>query len=130
MDEVQQNHLKAYGLAFHTLQKDLAVDWLLNYRGGSFLIDYSEWVQSECAVMGITYEVVSSARVNTILTEINMPDANMNLVRLETAPRIAVYSPKNELIEDDTDAVIIVLDYAEIPYTIIYDEEILNDELA
>jgi hypothetical protein len=130
MDESQRDHLKAYGLAFHTLSIGQPVDWLLNYRGGSFLIPFNNEVLTECKVRGISYELISSAKANSILTEIARPDVNLNVVRLETAPRVAVYSPKNELINDETDAVILVLDYAEIPYTIIYDEEILKDELA
>jgi hypothetical protein len=130
MDESQHNHLKAYGLAYFTLKTGNTVDWLLNYRGGSFLISFTNDVLTECKVRGITFEVISAAAVNRILTEIEKPDANLNVVRLQTAPRVAVYSPKNELITDETDAVILVLDYAEIPYTIIYDEEILKDELA
>ncbi|MBN8653640.1 MAG: asparagine synthetase B [Cytophagales bacterium] len=130
MDESQRDHLKAYGLAFHTLSIGQPVDWLLNYRGGSFLIPFNNEVLTECKVRGISFELISSAKANGILTEIARPDVNLNVVRLETAPRVAVYSPKNELINDETDAVILVLDYAEIPYTILYDEEILKDELA
>ena len=130
LDGTQQNHLKAYGITYFMLQQGIAVDWLLNYRGGSFLAPYSLAIQNECTVRGVSYELISAARSNTILQEIANPEANMNIVRLETAPKIAVYSPKNELINDDTDAVITVLDYAEIPYAIIYDEEILKDELA
>lgn len=130
MDEIQRDHLKAYGLAYFALKEGQPVDWLLNYRGGSFLILFHNNILSECKVRGISYELISAAKANSILTEIARPDANMNVVRLETAPRVAVYSPKNELINDESDAVILVLDYAEIPYTIIYDEEILKDELA
>ncbi len=129
MDEHQKNHLKAYGMAFTILQKGGSVDWLLNYRGGSFLITYSRFIESECVVRGITVELLSAAKTNTILEEISAPEVNMNLVRLEKAPRIGVYSPKNALVGDETDAVITVLDYAEIPYTILYDEEILGDYL-
>jgi len=130
MDESQSNHLKAYGLAFHALKKDKTVDWLLNYRGGSFLFEYSDEVRNECTVRGVSFEVLSADKVNVILQEIANPEVNMNIVKLERAPRIAVYSPKNDLITDETDAVILVLDYAEIPYSIIYDDEILKDELA
>ncbi len=130
MDETQRNHLKAYGLAYFALQQNIPLDWLLNYRGGSFLIAYSPAVQSECTIRGIFFELISPAKTNSILQEIASPAVNMNVVRLETAPKIAVYSPKNELITDDSDAVILVLDYAEIPYTILYDEEVLNDELV
>lgn len=130
MDGAQQNHLKGYGITYFMLQQGTEVDWLLNYRGGSFLAPYSQAIQNECTVRGVSFELISSARTNMILQEIANPEANMNILRLETVPKIAVYSPKNELVNDDTDAVIIVLDYAEIPYTIIYDEEILKDELV
>jgi len=130
MDESQRNHLKAYGLAYFALQQNIALDWLLNYRGGSFLIAYSPEAQSECSVRGISFELISSAKTNAILQEISSPAVNMNVVRLETAPKIAVYSPKNELITDDSDAVILALDYAEIPYTILYDEEVLKGDLV
>ena len=130
MDEAQINHLKAYGLAFFVLQKDLSVDWLLNYRGGSFMIPWTKGLETECAVRGVSYTILGDAEVNAILRDISSPSVNMNVVKLERAPRIAVYSPKNELILDQTDAVIIVLDYAEIPYDIIYDEEVLKDVLA
>ncbi len=130
MDDAQRNHLKAYGVAYFVLEQGAPVDWLLNYRGGSFLIEYSPSVQSECTVRGISFELITSAKTNSILQEISNPEVNMNVVRLESAPKIAVYSPKNELISDDTDAVILVLDYAEIPYTILYDEEVLKDDLV
>ncbi|MEQ1586493.1 MAG: asparagine synthetase B [Cyclobacteriaceae bacterium] len=130
MDAAQHNHLKAYGVAYFVLQQGAQLDWLLNYRGGSFLIEYSPSVQSECTVRGVSFELISSAKTNAILQEISNPEVNMNVVRLESAPKIAVYSPKNELISDDTDAVILVLDYAEIPYTILYDEEVLKDDLV
>lgn len=129
MDGSQKNHLKAYGAAYFILKLGSHVDWLLNYRGGSFLVDYSDAVQNECLVRGVTSEIISEARVNSILQEISNPEVNMNVVRLETAPRIAVYSIKNELVADETDAVITVLDYAEIPYQLVYDEEVLGDEL-
>lgn len=130
MDEHQQNHLKAYGLAFFALKSGSYIEWLLNYRGGSFLIPYSETVASECLVRGVSFEAITDLRTNSILKEISSPSVNMNVVRLETAPRIAVYSIKNELVADETDAVITVLDYAEIPYTIVYDDEVLGDKLG
>src|SRR3954468_10772893 len=130
MDAAQKNHLKSYGVAFFVLQKGLEVEWLLNYRNGSFLIPYSAELENECVVRGISFELLPSFKANAILQEISNPDVNMSVVKLERAPRIAVYSPKNELIGDETDAVITVLDYAEIPYKIIYDEEVLKDELA
>lgn len=130
MDEAQKNHLKSYGLAFHVLQRGGYLDWLLNYRGGSFLIPYEQYIHSECVIRGVSFEVISDAEVNTILKEIESPAVNMNLVRLEKSPRVAVYSPKGDFVKDETDAVILVLEYAEIPFTIIYDEEVLRDELT
>ena len=130
MDETQKNHLKAYGIAYYILKEGLDVDWLLNYKGGSFLVDWSQKVENECTVRGISYQIIPDIGVNSILKEISSPSVNMEVVKLERAPKIAVYSPKNELILDETDAVILVLDYAEIPYTIIYDEEIIKDELV
>ncbi|HWA34671.1 MAG TPA: hypothetical protein VG737_11100 [Cyclobacteriaceae bacterium] len=130
MDASQKNHLKSYGVAFFVLQKGLEVEWLLNYRNGSFLIPYTADLENECVVRGISFELLPSFKANAILQEISNPEVNMSVVKLERAPRIAVYSPKNALIGDETDAVITVLDYAEIPYKIIYDEEILKDELA
>ncbi|HEY5825003.1 MAG TPA: asparagine synthetase B [Cyclobacteriaceae bacterium] len=130
MDGSQKNHLKAYGLAYYILKADQEVDWLLNYRGGSFLIKYAPSIENECIVRGISFEVLQNEKVNSILKEISSPSVNMDVVRMAKAPRIAVYSPKNELVNDETDAVILVLDYAEIPYQIIYDQEILSDELV
>lgn len=130
MDVAQKNHLKAYGIAFFLLKKNIDVDWLLNYRGGSFMVSYTAEAASECTIRGVSFEVVSDAKTNSILQEIANPELNLNVVRMEKAPRIAVYSPRNELILDETDAVMRVLDYAEIPYNIIYDEEVLKDELA
>lgn len=129
MDAAQTNHLKAYGLAYFALQKDISVDWLLNYRGGSFMLEWSSALESECKVRGIYTEIITAKQVNDILKQINSPAVNMNIVRMDKEPRIAVYSPKNEFVDDESDAVITVLDYAEIPYTIIYDEEILKDAL-
>lgn len=130
MDPNQQNHLKAYGVVCWSLRQEHPVDWLLNYRGGSFLAEYDRALESECRIRGISFEVLTAEAVNKILLEISRPSSNTNLVRLERPARIGVYSPKNELIEDETDAVIAVLDYAEIPYTIFYDEEVLRDSLS
>lgn len=130
MDDNQRNHLKAYGLAFHVLTEGGYVDWMLNYRGGSFLTPWSSEIETECAIRGVSFEIKSDADVNKILSDILSPSVNMNVVRLERAPRIAVYSPRNELVLDETDAVMIVLDFAEIPYDIIYDEEIIAGVLV
>jgi hypothetical protein len=128
MDEKQRNHMKAYGIAYWTLEKGIEVDWLLNYRGGSFAIRYAQNVEKECMVRGVSYEQISDAAMANILDEIARPEVNMDAVRLEKAPKVAVYSPKDKLPWDD--AVTLVLTYAEIPYTILYDNEILNGELA
>jgi hypothetical protein len=130
MDKTQKNHLKSYGLAFHALQRGGYVDWLLNYRGGSFLLPYDEHMRSECVIRGISFELISESGTRNILKEIESPAVNMNVVRLEKAPRVGVYSPKGDFIKDETDAVILVLDYAEIPYTLLYDEEVLDDQLV
>lgn len=129
MDARQKNHLKAYGIAYLSLQSDLPVDWLLNYRGGSFLFPHSTMIENECMIRGVSYEIISDAETALLHHEIESPRVNMNAVKMEKEPRIAVYSPKNELVDDETDAVITALDYAEIPYTIIYDSEILADSL-
>lgn len=127
MDNDQKNHLKAYGIAYWTLQKDVEVHWLLNYRGGSFMIkDYKE-IQSECNIRGVTFEIIADAKSTSILNEIANPEVNMEDVKLEKAPKVAVYSPKTKQPWDD--AVTLVLTYAEIPYDVIYDEEIINGKL-
>ncbi|HEY1008672.1 MAG TPA: asparagine synthetase B, partial [Daejeonella sp.] len=95
MDETQKDHLKSYGIAYWTLKKDVAVDWLLNYRGGSFLIKYSQAIENECRVRGVSYEVITDGQVNAILTEIASPEVNMDMMKLETAAKIAIYSPNN-----------------------------------
>lgn len=130
MDEAQKNQLKAYGIAFMALTGGEEVEWLLNYRGGSFLIKYSQDIEKECNYRNVSYESISEGTVNSIFNEIASPDKNMDIVKLEKAPRIAVYSPKKILANAESDAVIIVLDFAEIPYDIIYDEDIIKGDLA
>lgn len=127
MDEDQKNHLKAYGITYWALKNGLETDWLLNYRGGSFLMKYTQSMESECKIRGISYEVLADGKVNAILNEVTDPSVNMDMVKLEKAPKIAVYSPKNKLPWDD--AVTMVLSYAEIPYEILYDDEVLKGEL-
>jgi hypothetical protein len=131
MDERQTNHLKAYGIAFSILKQDLDVDWLLNYRGGSFMIQYSSAAEKECRVRGVSYEVISDANANLILQQISAPDLNMNAVKLQKAPRVVVYSPMKvgPAAFESNDAVLMVLKYAEIPFDLVYDEEILKGEL-
>lgn len=123
MDEVQKNHLKAYGIAYWTLKHNVEVDWLLNYRGGSFMFQYAKPMEDECAIRGVSFEVIADAQAAAILQDIADPQVNQENIKLHKAPRIAVYSPKNKLPWDD--AVTLVLTYAEIPYDVIYDEEIM-----
>lgn len=125
--EGQKNHLKAYGITFWTLEKQQKVKWLLNYRGGSFLLPDFEEVQRECQIRGVSFEVLSDAKAEQILEKISSPSQNMEAVVLEKAPKIAVYTPYGKKPWDD--AVTMVLTYAEIPYETIYDEEVLNDGL-
>ena len=127
MDESQKNHLKAYGIAYWSLKGELEIQWLVNYRGGSFLIPNSKPVSNECTIRGVSYEVISDAQANGILMEIANPEVNQDAIKLEKAPRIAVYSPKIKQPWDD--AVTMVLKYAEIPYDVVYDEELLSDKL-
>jgi hypothetical protein len=128
MDESQKNHLKAYGISFWILKEfEMEMDWLLNYRGGSFLVPYNQRFASEMTVRGVSYEVISDGQSSQILAEISAPDANMDAVKLQKAPKIAVYSPKSKLPWDD--AVTLVLTYAEIPYDVVYDDEVLSLKL-
>ena len=125
--EGQRNHLKAYGITFWTLEKQQKVKWLLNYKGGSFLLPDFEEIRKECQIRGVSFEVISDAKAESILEEISSPSQNMEAVVLEKAPKIAVYTPYGKQPWDD--AVTMVLTYAEIPYDTIYDEEVLNDAL-
>ncbi|RLJ64221.1 hypothetical protein CLV86_1334 [Lacinutrix venerupis] len=126
--ETQENHLKAYGITYWTLAKSIKVKWLLNYRGGSFLLPDTDEIQKECKIRGVSFEILSNDRVESILQDISSPSKNMEAVVLEKAPKIAVYTPKGKLPWDD--AVTMVLTYAEIPYETIYDEQVLKDELV
>ena len=126
--ETQENHLKAYGITYWTLAKDIKVKWLLNYRGGSFLLPDNDEIQRECKIRGVSFEVLSDNKAESILQEISSPSKNMEAVVLEKAPKIAVYTPKGKLPWDD--AVTMVLSYAEIPYETVYDEQVLKDELV
>jgi len=127
MDEAQKNHLKAYGIAYWALQKEVEVNWLLNYRGGSFMMQYAKAIEEECTIRGVTCQIIADIQATVMLQDIADPQANMENVKLHKAPRIAVYSPKNKRPWDD--AVTLVLSYAEIPYIIIYDEEIMSGVL-
>ncbi|MDZ7608545.1 MAG: asparagine synthetase B [Cyclobacteriaceae bacterium] len=127
MDETQSNHLKAYGIAYWTIEKGVEVDWLLNYRGGSFMMNHSQLIENELIIRGVSYTVISDGEYNRILAEIANPASNTDVMRLEKAPKIAVYSPKSAQPWDD--AVTLVLTYAEIPYDVIFDDEVMYDEL-
>ncbi|MDA9126704.1 asparagine synthetase B [Flavobacteriaceae bacterium] len=125
--ESQKNHLKAYGITYWTLNKQENVKWLLNYRGGSFLLPHIDAIENECLIRGVSYELISDSEAEAILKEMSSPSKNMDAVILEKAPKIAVYSPSGKQPWDD--AVTMVLTYAEIPYEIIYDTEVLSDAL-
>ena len=125
--EGQREHLKAYGITYWSLSQNQKVKWLLNYRGGSFLLPDSESLRRECIIRGITFEIISDSKTEQILAEIESPSQNMEAVILEKAPKVAVYTPDGSAPWDD--AVTMVLEYAEIPYTKIYDKEVLADEL-
>ena len=128
MDDVsQKNHLKAYGITYWALDKQYKASWLLNYRGGSFLLPDAPEIRKECQIRGVSFEPISDAEANQIFEEIASPSQNMETVVLEKAPKIAVYTPKGKQPWDD--AVTMVLTYAEIPFTPVYDEEVLSDQL-
>ncbi len=128
MDLKQTDHLKAYGIAYWALTKNIEVDWLLNYRGGSFMIDALDMVANECRVRAVTYDPISGSSAAQIYSEIQAPDNNMDVVRLEKAPRVAVYVPPGFVPWDD--AVTLALDYAEIHYDKIWEDEVLGGKLA
>ena len=123
MDEGQTNHLKAYGLAYWALEKSVTIEWLLNFRGGSFLFPNLRALEEELVLRNIKYEVLADGQVNQIKREIGNPETNMEIVQLEKAPKIAVYTPPGKQPWDD--AVTMVLEYAEIPYEKIYDSAIV-----
>lgn len=125
--ETQNDHLKAYGITYWVLENGQKVNWLLNYRGGSFMIPDSERLRKECTIRGVSFEIISNGEAETILSEIDSPSQNQESVLLEKAPKIAVYTPTGKKPWDD--AVTLVLTYAEIPYKTVYDKEVLNDEL-
>lgn len=128
MDESQKNHLKSYGIAYWVLNREVEVKWLLNYRGGSFLIQHSPEIQAECIIRGVSFESIGDGAASALLAGISSPDVNQDAVSMFKAPKIAVYSPPSKLPWDD--AVTLVLSYAEIEYDVIYDEEIINGKLT
>ena len=125
MDPSQKNHLKAYGVAFWTLEQEINVEWILNYRGGSFMIDSYPEVERECRVRGISYEIIGVDKTLIIYNEVETK--NMDVVLLEKAPKIAIYTPPNKQPWDD--AVTLALSYAEVPYQTLWDEEVFNGSL-
>lgn len=127
MDYAQKDHLKAYGIAYKVLEYQVNVDWLLNYRGGSFMFKATTVFEQELQVRGVSYEKISDARSNEILVLVTSDGVNMDAVKLEKAPKVAVYSPKNKQPWDD--AVTLALTYAEIPYDVVYDPEVLDGKL-
>jgi hypothetical protein len=127
MDKSQTDHLKAYGIVYWTLQKDVTVDWLLNYRSGSFMVDRIPAIEQECTIRGVAFQVIADAQADAILKEISDPEVNMEMIKLEKAPKIAVYAPGGFQPWDD--AVALVMTYAEIPYEKIYDKEVLDGVL-
>jgi hypothetical protein len=127
MDDQQTNHLKAYGIAFLSIENEINVKWLLNYKGGSFLIKSNNFIENECKTRNVSYSLIADIQTNKILSDISRNDVNQEIISLEKAPKIAIYSPKNKQPWDD--AVTLALTYAEIPYDIIYDEEVINNLL-
>ena len=128
MDDSQTDHLKAYGVTYWTLQNNVEAWWLLNYRGGSFLTFFATEIEQECILRNVSYEIIADGQKNVIFNEISAPSVNMDAVKLEKAPKIAVYSPPTTQPWDD--AVTLALTYAEIPYDKIYDFEVMNGNLA
>lgn len=133
MDDKQDNHMKAYGIVYWVLEKKIESYWLLNYRGGSFAFEYNEGFKLECIRRGVSYEIIPTASFNKILSDINDPEVNMEAMKLEVPPKVAVYSPtvnaRGQAVQPWDDAVTLVLTYAEIPYDLVYDDEVLEDKL-
>jgi hypothetical protein len=127
MDLKQTDHLKAYGITFSALTHGMKADWLLNYRGGSFMIDYTDKIAVECRVEGVAFDIISSSEAVNIYAEVQDESNNMDVVRLEKAPKIAVYVPPGFQPWDD--AVTLVLEYANVPYDKVWNDEILNGDL-
>lgn len=127
MDETQTNHLKAYGITYWVLENGQSSDWLLNYRGGSFAFEYAVKIEKECKIRGVSFEVVPDVKYQKIAASIAEPAVNQEIMKLEKQPKVAVYSPKNKQPWDD--AVTLAMSYAEIPYEVVYDEEIIRGDL-
>ena len=126
MDLTQNDHLKSYGIAFFALKNNINVEWLLNYRGGSFLIDARESIITECKLRGVTFSLITAENLLSIYSEIDQN--NMDIVLLEKAPKIAIYSPENKQPWDD--AVTLALTYAEVNYETLWDKRVLEGKLS
>ncbi len=134
MDETsQKNHLKAYGITYWVLDKGAEAWWLLNHRGGSFAFKHNAIFEKECKTRGVSYEILPDAQFNKLLGEIEGQEVNEAAMKLEVAPKIAVYSPEfgrgGKKVQPWDDAVTLVLTYAEIPYETVYDVEVVGDLL-
>ena len=127
MEPDQTNHLKAYGIAYRHLLATKELDWLLNYRGGAFMFNYSSAIEEECKAKGVSYELKNGTQTAQIYAEVKDEKNNMDVVRLEKVAKVAVYVPPNALPWDD--AVQLVLEYAEIPYDKLWDEDVLTGKL-
>ena len=127
MDLDQTNHLKAYGITFAALEDHLTADWLLNYRGGSFLIDNNESIKLKCQLKEVFFEVLTPSQVIDIFAFVQREDQNMDIIRLEKAPKIAVYVTPGQ--EPWDDAVTLAMEYAEVKYTKVWVEEIIKGDL-
>ncbi len=128
MDLQQSDHLKAYGITFWALNKSIEVDWLLNYRGGSFMMDYSDIIAAECRIRGVSFQQIDQSSAQSIYDLVQSNDKNMDVEKLEKAPKIAVYVPPGFQPWDD--AVTLALDYAEVPYEKVWDDEVISGKLA
>jgi len=124
----QNNHLKAYGIAFIALKSGMTVDWLINYDGGAFAMQQNAEVERLCRLRGVDYNIMSDAQYSGVVSKIADPNYNGDIIKLEKPPRIAVYTPPSKLPWDD--AVTMALTYAEIPYDKVYDDELLSGKLA
>ena len=133
-DDDQKNHLKAYGVTYWVINSGVEAYWLLNYKGGSFAFPHNSLFEKECKVRGVSYKVISNGEFANIRQQIGSPEVNQEVIKLEKPPKIAVYTPqfnaRGETIQPWDDAVTLVLTYAEIPYDVVYDREVLEDKLA
>ena len=132
--ESQRDHLKAYGITYWVLDQGIEAWWLLNYRGGSFVFQHNSIFEKECRIRGVSYEVIADGQFANIQREIANKESNTESIKLEVAPKVAVYTPevntRGEKIQPWDDAVTLVLSYAEIPYETVYDREVLDNKLV